>query len=393
MPGGLVFGPAAWTPGEMLNAPAGAAQLPHEQSARAPHTRAELVGVLERLGIGRTSGVTPALVEQLRDLEGRRCRALVLNLLPTQPEFALSEALSRLAIEDLRAGLSAIQRSLRGERVIAAVDKHDGRTRKLWRQGARNRPGHEATPYEVRPLLNRYPQAHPTLLIRALFGRRLQVGHLPSRNNRVLLDPVTAWAFGRYVRTGELFTHRPVQLFFDRASAPPNTKGPPTPLLVLAKLGAPVVELLNQYHIRTAQRQIIANGMLAGEEVAVEGDSGAVVTAWTDSLAVREPPVNESPYPCIACGWCVDVCPTSLIPIHLMELADRAQRFVAAAPLTPGGGLPTSPDPLGARAAREALHCLGCGLCSYVCPTRLPLTQKTLRLRAWVVAEPGREGV
>jgi Na+-translocating ferredoxin:NAD+ oxidoreductase RnfC subunit len=86
----------------------------------------------------------------------------------------------------------------------------------------------------------------------------------------------------------------------------------------------------------------------------------------------------------------VDVCPTSLVPITLMDLANKAQHFIATAPLTTtgGGGLPTTPDPLRTKAAREALHCIGCGLCSYVCPTRLPLTQRTLRLRNWILAEP-----
>jgi electron transport complex protein RnfC len=134
-------------------------------------------------------------------------------------------------------------------------------------------------------------------------------------------------------------------------------------------------------------RQVILNGMLAGEEV---DPALATITPWTDSIAVREPPVCETPHPCIACGWCVDVCPTSLIPIHLFELANKAQHFIATAPITPtgGGGLPTTPDPLRARPAREALHCIGCGLCSYVCPTRLPLTHQTLRLRNWILAEP-----
>jgi electron transport complex protein RnfC len=386
MPGGLVFGPPAWMPMALLNGAATAAGLPHEQSARAPHSREELLRLLDTLGLHRTSPITPPLADQLRDLEKRRCRVLVLNLLPTQPEFALGPGLTALALDDLRAGLSAIQRALSAEKVLVVVDRHDGRTKRVWKKGAKgHRPGHETCRYEVRSLLNRYPQAHPTTLTRALFGRRLQVGHLPTRNNRVIIDPATAWAFGRYVRAGEPFSHRPVQLFFDRASAPPN--GNAGAMLVAAKIGQGVADLLHQYHVPTAARQVIVNGMLSGEEV----DAGsAAVTAWTEAVAVREPPVYESAHPCIGCGWCVDVCPTSLVPITLMDLANKAQHFIATAPLTTtgGGGLPTTPDPLRTKAAREALHCIGCGLCSYVCPTRLPLTQRTLRLRNWILAEP-----
>jgi electron transport complex protein RnfC len=389
MPGGLVFGPPAWTAATLHNASPTPAALPHEQSARAPHSREDLLHLLDSLALNDTSPIHPPLADQLRDLEHRRCRALVLNLLPTQPEYALGAGLTALALDDLRTGLSAIQRALRAEKVIAVVDRHDGHTRRLWKKGARgHRRGHETCPYEVRSLLNRYPQAHPTTLTRTLFGRRLQVGHLPTRNNRVILDPAAAWAFGRYVRAGEPFSHRPVQLFFDRASAPPGAAA--GALLVVARIGTPIADLLHQYHIRTADRQIILNGMLAGEEL----EPNAAITPRTEALAVRELPVYEPAHPCIACGWCVDVCPTSLVPINLFDLAGKAQHFIASAPLTPagGGGLPTTPDPLRTRAAREALHCIGCGLCSYVCPTRLPLTQKTLRLRQWILAEPPAAG-
>jgi Na+-translocating ferredoxin:NAD+ oxidoreductase RnfC subunit len=264
MPGGLVFGPPAWMPTALLNGAATAAGLPHEQSARAPHSREELLRLLDTLGLHRTSPITPPLADQLRDLEKRRCRVLVLNLLPTQPEFALGPGLTALALDDLRAGLSAIQRALSAEKVLVVVDRHDGRTKRVWKKGAKgHRPGHETCRYEVRSLLNRYPQAHPTTLTRALFGRRLQVGHLPTRNNRVIIDPATAWAFGRYVRAGEPFSHRPVQLFFDRASAPPN--GNAGAMLVAAKIGQGVADLLHQYHVPTAGRQVIVNGMLSQE--------------------------------------------------------------------------------------------------------------------------------
>ena len=103
------------------------------------------------------------------------------------------------------------------------------------------------------------------------------------------------------------------------------------------------------------------------------------VQADTDSITVREVPVAETPSPCFACGWCVDVCPTALNPVNLLDLAEHAQHAAGGTESAAIAALLRSHE------AREALHCVGCGLCSYVCPTRLPLTQQTLRLRTWVV--------
>jgi electron transport complex protein RnfC len=102
--------------------------------------------------------------------------------------------------------------------------------------------------------------------------------------------------------------------------------------------------------------------------------------AKTETIILRVPVESEKPAACLSCGWCVDVCPTGLTPVHLMELA----RKTAAAPGADGAALRT-------RSAREARHCIACGLCSYVCPTRLPLMEQTLQLRARV-AGGSKEG-
>jgi electron transport complex protein RnfC len=74
------------------------------------------------------------------------------------------------------------------------------------------------------------------------------------------------------------------------------------------------------------------------------------------------PTVDLSPAePCISCGWCADVCPTRLRPVHLMQLAQRSQNDQ--------------------RLVEQINWCIDCGLCSHVCPVSLPLAQ-TLRAAA-----------
>jgi electron transport complex protein RnfC len=358
-----------------------------------PADRREFAAVLQDLGIGRTSATVPPLGEQLRQAGELRMRTLVLNLLPTQPEFALPAALTRLAMEDVRAGLGAIQGVVKARRVMVVVDRHDRFVRRAWKRAGRAEGKDGAgVGLTVIGLLNKYPQGHPTVLLRTLFGTRLGVDALPPRVGRVIVDPVACWGLGRWLRTGQAMDERPVQLFVEGAA---------DARLVMGRPGETVAAFCERYGVDTAvpppsppnggmpggRRQVIVNGMLAGEEV---DPAGAVIETWTESVAVRPAAAPEPAAACIACGWCVDVCPTALTPVRLLELGRRIPTGVEVAhgaTAKRGGAVVAL---LKSREARESLHCIGCGLCSYVCPTRLPLTQETVRLRVRVAAAGGR---
>src|SRR5262249_52579960 len=88
---------------------------------------------------------------------------------------------------------------------------------------------------------------------------------------------------------------------------------------------------------------------------------GAVVGAGelTAHFTVASPPNN--PDPCIRCSWCLEGCPTRVQPAALLEAAQLQDARMAH------------------RFGLEA--CIECGLCSYLCPSRLPLLQAIRGLR------------
>jgi Na+-translocating ferredoxin:NAD+ oxidoreductase RnfC subunit len=379
MVGGLYFGPPGWVPEQLLDARVdGDPETSDRETRELPEGREAFGRLLQEIGLTRTSDITPGLLEQVQELGKRDIRAIVLNLLPTQPEFDLAPGLTRLAMREMLEGLAAIQQVIQPRRVLVLLDRHDWRTWRLWRRARKaqiksnRRTGGKTSPknrpFDTSAVLSQYPLAHPTILMRRLFAKRLPVGRLPVRVNRVIVDPVSCWGLGRWLRTGQRFTERPVQLFA-RGERSGEAK------LVMGSVGETVESLCARHGVATAGMQVIVNGMLAGEEV---DPALARVETWTESVSVRPIPVAEFPTPCFSCGWCVDVCPTGLNPVSLLKLAEEAQR---------GGGAETAVGGVGLRSgqARESIHCIGCGLCSYVCPTRLPLTQSTLRLRGWVL--------
>src|SRR4029077_8348567 len=92
-----------------------------------------LIAALNTMALERTSEANMSVAEQLRAIGNRPLRALVLNLLPTQPEFALSTALARRATDDLLAALALLHKILRPENTLIVLDRHNHALRRRLR--------------------------------------------------------------------------------------------------------------------------------------------------------------------------------------------------------------------------------------------------------------------
>jgi len=76
-------------------------------------------------------------------------------------------------------------------------------------------------------------------------------------------------------------------------------------------------------------------------------------------VAAPDPPIHSAP--CIRCAWCVEGCPARIHPAGLLEAAQRLDLDLA--------------DHHGLDA------CIECGICTYVCPSQLPLLEGIRTLR------------
>jgi Na+-translocating ferredoxin:NAD+ oxidoreductase RnfC subunit len=90
-------------------------------------------------------------------------------------------------------------------------------------------------------------------------------------------------------------------------------------------------------------------------EAVVSGRGEISIDAGLISAAIN-------PDPCIRSGWCVENCPVRIHPAGLLEAAQDDDHVLAE---------------------HHGLHaCIECGICSYVCPSRLPLLESIRYLRA-----------
>ena len=128
-----------------------------------------------------------------------------------------------------------------------------------------------------------------------------------------------------------------------------------SPENVLVEIGAPIKHLIEECGGCTGTPvKIIVNGAISG--AAQYTDEVPVIKTTTGILVQTERDIErEAPTPCINCAWCVDECPVGLMPHLLYGYADNAQ-FDKCAELYIG-------------------DCVECGMCAYVCPSKLPIVQ------------------
>ncbi|MEQ6292253.1 electron transport complex subunit RsxC [Vogesella sp. GCM10023246] len=195
---------------------------------------------------------------------------------------------------------------------------------------------------EVLTLPLRYPAGGQPLLIKSLTGRTLAPGKLPAEVGVMVLNVATVYALGRAVLHGRPLVSRIVTI--SGAVAQPGNVEAPIGLPVASVLAAAQAQGDGSVHI---------GGPMMGRKLA---DARAVISKTTSGLLVQAEaflPAAQASRPCIRCNRCVDACPMSLRPLHLLAACQQQDRPAL------------QQEQLGA--------CIECGACSHVCPSKLPL--------------------
>lgn len=218
------------------------------------------------------------------------------------------------------------------------------RIRRAWRAAADMRGEPKAAAHAVaRRVALRWvdalhPIAHPVLLTRAVTGIELPPGRSAKSAGCWIVSASTLAALADYLETGRPCLSVRLMLGLPRGET----------MWVTVPLGTPVSQLVAHVTGSMHLQRIVANGWLSGADV--PGDK-AVVDARTQAIWLFDEFARPSVVPCIRCGQCVTACPVRLVPIDLYE--------AATAGATTG--------------SRGADACIGCNMCTYVCPSHLPL--------------------
>jgi len=291
-------------------------------------------------GIVGMGGATFPTVVKLTPPKGMDIHTVILNGCECEPFLTCDHRLMLEQPERIIAGALRIRDIVGAKRVVVAVESNKPDAADALR-------GVAVDGVEVAVLPTRYPQGAEKQLIYALLTVEVPHGKLPASVGVLVHNVATAAAIADALETGKPLTERVVTVT-GSVARPGNYR---------VLLGTSVGELIEHAGGLVGDvERVIAGGPMTGMALGsldvpvTKGMSGVV--ALPKGMTA---PALADDQPCMRCGRCPEGCPAGLEPYAIATYAN--QRMWDAA------------------AKRNALDCIECGVCSYVCPTKRPLLQ------------------
>ncbi|MGI6097123.1 MAG: electron transport complex subunit RsxC [Dethiobacteria bacterium] len=243
--------------------------------------------------------------------------------------------------EDVVFGLKAVMKALDCKKGYIGIEDNKPDAIEALREACA-----EEENIEVIPLHTKYPQGAEKMLIEVITGRQVPSGGLPMDVGVVNQNAGTCVAIAEAIKEGRPLVERVVTVTGPGIEKPANVK---------VRLGTIVREVIDYCGgMKEDTRKLILGGPMMGlaqptaDIPVIKGTSGILV------LTEKEVVVSDI-RPCIKCAKCVDVCPVNILP-NFLGLAGEQ-------------GLIERSEGL------NALDCIECGCCTYICPAKRPLTQ------------------
>jgi electron transport complex protein RnfC len=187
---------------------------------------------------------------------------------------------------------------------------------------------------EVVPLASRYPQCHPTMLIKTLLDREVPPGGSGLDVGVLVLPLSMLRAAADALFDNRPMTHTLLTIAGDAIRRPGTYR---------VAIGTPIPSIAERLGTTHTIARMVCGGPLTGVACSHED---AVVTADMTALLFFSTADERIPIPCVHCGWCVEDCPIGLDPPALAQLESQ----------------PSCND----EAKAQLNACIQCGLCSYV---------------------------
>lgn len=209
---------------------------------------------------------------------------------------------------------------------------------------------------KVVELKSSYPQGAEKIMVKAVTGKEIPIGKLPSDVGVLLMNVTTVAFISRYIKTG-------MPLVSKRLTV--DGKAVEKPCNVIVPIGTSVSDVLKFVGLKSEPKKIIMGGPMMG--TALSSDQVPVVKTTNAILAFDEAQARiNKETACIRCGRCASNCPMGLLPLNLAAASakndvDELRRF-------------------------NVMACMECGTCVYNCPASKRIVQ-SIRIGKKLVRE------
>jgi electron transport complex protein RnfC len=199
---------------------------------------------------------------------------------------------------------------------------------------------------QVKGIDTRYPSALPHLIMKNVLGEIVPAGKTFEDVGVCFFTAEAVVSIGKAYRSGQLPVTKMATLITKDGWK----------RIIETTIGTPIRDILEKYEVSINDKdRIIFGGPMRGSAVY---SLDHPVQPDTDGIFVldRSNAAYTSDYPCTNCGECVRFCPAQM-PINLLVRFLEAGHYEEAAE------------------RYDLLSCIECGLCSFVCVSKIPIFQ------------------
>ena len=304
-------------------------------------TPEDLRKIIREAGIVGLGGATFPAHVKLSPPPEKKIDYVVINGAECEPYLTADHRVMLEMPEEIVYGLKVMIKALGAEKGVIGIEDNKADAIKVMEQAISGEDN-----LSVAHLHTKYPQGAEKMLIQVTTGRKVPSGGLPLDIGVVNHNVGTAVAITKAIREGKPLIERVVTVTGAGVNKPSN---------LLVRVGTLVSEVIEACGgLKENTRKLITGGPMMGMAQphanipVIKGTSG--ILALTDEDVY----ISESS-PCIRCAKCVDGCPVQLLPVSIAQASEN--------------GLFRKAEKL------HAMDCFECGCCSYVCPSKIPLTQ------------------
>jgi len=299
----------------------------------------EIIAIIKEAGVVGLGGAAFPSHIKLSPPKEKVIKTFIANGAECEPYLTCDQRIMLETGKEIIEGIKIVKKILAVERCIIAIENNKRDAIEQMRDLVRNEN------MEVIPLKVKYPQGGEKQLIKSVLGKEVPSGGLPMDVGVVVHNVGTLLAIYEAVKFAKPLYERVITV----------TGAVKNPGNYLVRIGTPVKDILDFCH---ADWETIGKIILGGPMMGISQQEAEVpVIKGTSGILVQSKGevTQDEETACIRCARCVESCPAYLIPTQIAKVvkAEKWERL-------------------------NALHikdCIECGVCSYVCPSKIPLVQ------------------
>lgn len=274
---------------------------------------------------------------------------IIINAAECEPYITADYMLIKTQPEKIIDGIKFIMRATEAPKAVIAIKKTKIEAIQILEEALVDEPN-----ISVFLLPDVYPAGWEKYIVHKVM-KKTYAG-LPAEAGAVVNNVQTCIAVSDAVRNYMPLVEKVITLTGEGLVAPQNVR---------VKIGTPVNEIIEKiggYKEDLEEAFLIAGGPMTGTAIIFDS---LIVNRSLGSVIVKPKEVREFNPECMGCGKCVDVCPINLSPILIKRaLEDKDMDLLKDF---------------------RSETCIQCGLCSYVCPSRIELTDAMAKAKALVM--------